>query len=365
MNYLWNATGLPSTQAATVSTGKLASYPDVSLLNAANIASVEKWQANMDFGYSTSMYLLRPAMVNANNNRLAIVHHGHVGMSNRFSDGIGTLTDHLLQNGFTVLEMEMPLTGWNTQTTFKLPSGTAKLTNHNQMVTTLEGQNGSSLRFFLEPVVQGINKFIQTTPNFTDVSMFGISGGGWTTTLASAIDPRIKVNVPVAGSLPLSYRNAYAAAQGYGYNDDAEQTLGTMYVRHAGYMDLYALDGYGVGRKSIQLNNQYDNCCFYGMSSRTYATNVQNAVAATNAGNWSFYLDTTDNTHQISSHAVYDVIDPASAFRLPSPLRRPSTNSLTPSLKRPRPAGGTILRTMVRRRFPAAEEWSNFPGGKA
>lgn len=308
VNYLWNGRGLPTKAATTVSTGSLDSFSDVSLLNPGNIASVDKWQANMDYGYSTSMYLLHPVNT-SNEQRLAIVSHGHVGMSNRFCDGIGTLTDHLLQNGFTVLEMEMPLTGWNNQTSFNLPSGTVNLTDHNQMVSTLEGKNGSSLRFFIEPVMQGINKFIQTTPNYTDISMFGISGGGWTTTLASAIDPRIKLSVPVAGSLPLTIRNAYAAAQGYGYNDDAEQTLPAMYINKATYEDLYVLGGYGTGRKEIQLNNQFDNCCFYGVSSSTYATNVSNAVAATNAGAWNFYLDKSVNTHQISSDAVYNVID--------------------------------------------------------
>jgi autotransporter-associated beta strand protein len=326
VNYLWNGRGLPTAAASTVSSGNLASYSDVSLLNSTYISSVEKWQANMDFGYSTSMYLLHPAVTNSNTQRLAIVHHGHVGMSNRYCDGIGTLTDHLLQNGFTVLEMEMPLTGWNSQTSFNLPSGTQNLSSHNAMVSSLEGQNGSSLRFFLEPVVQGINKFVQSNPNYTDVSMFGISGGGWTTTLASAIDPRIKVNVPVAGSLPLTIRDAYAAAQGYGYNDDAEQELAAMYINKATYEDLYALDGYGPGRKSIQLNNQFDNCCFYGVSSQTYATNVSNAVAATGAGSWKFYLDTTANTHQISSNAVYNVMDPALGIS-PAKPSAPAINS--------------------------------------
>ena len=53
----------------------------MSLLNPADIARVEEWQANMDYGYSTTMYLLHPAATNANNNRLAIVHHGHAGYS--------------------------------------------------------------------------------------------------------------------------------------------------------------------------------------------------------------------------------------------------------------------------------------------
>ncbi|MCC6125788.1 MAG: autotransporter-associated beta strand repeat-containing protein [Pirellulales bacterium] len=321
VNYLWGGAGLPVNKLPTstvVYSGGGTLPADLKTLDVANIAAAEKWQANIDFGYSTSMYLLRPVNT-ANANRLAIVHHGHVGFSGRFNLGTGTLTDHLLKNGFTVLQMQMPLMGWNTQTTFNLPSGTVTLSNHNAMVSTLEGQGGSSLRFFLEPVVQGINKFVQQTPNYADISMFGLSGGGWTTTLAPAIDARIKLSVPVAGSLPLTVRDAYAAAQGYGYNDDAEQDLPAMYVDRAGYLDLYALSGYGAGRKQIQLNNRYDSCCFYGISGQTYADNVKNAVAATGAGSWDYYLDTTVNQHQISSNAVYNVIDPALGISPPKP----------------------------------------------
>ena len=32
--------------------------------------------------------------------------------------------------------------------------------------------------------------------------MVGLSGGGWTTTLASAIIPDIKLSIPIAGSIP-------------------------------------------------------------------------------------------------------------------------------------------------------------------
>ena len=32
--------------------------------------------------------------------------------------------------------------------------------------------------------------------------MIGLSGGGWTTTLYAAIDPRVRLSFPVAGTLP-------------------------------------------------------------------------------------------------------------------------------------------------------------------
>lgn len=33
----------------------------------------------------------------------------------------------------------------------------------------------------------------------------GLSGGGWTTTLAAALDPRIDLSIPIAGSIPCNF----------------------------------------------------------------------------------------------------------------------------------------------------------------
>ena len=35
--------------------------------------------------------------------------------------------------------------------------------------------------------------------------MMGLSGGGWTTTLAAALDPRIDLSIPIAGSIPCNF----------------------------------------------------------------------------------------------------------------------------------------------------------------
>ena len=128
IDYLWGKTGLPTGKlptSTTVYSGSGALPGDLAGLDAANIAAAERWQANMDFHFSTTMYLLHPANT-GNARRLAIVSHGHCAdYDSRFNAGIGRLIDHLLKNGFTVLSMQMPLHGWNKQTSFQLPSGTA------------------------------------------------------------------------------------------------------------------------------------------------------------------------------------------------------------------------------------------------
>ena len=45
--------------------------------------------------------------------------------------------------------------------------------------------------------------YIEQIYGDVNISMCGFSGGGWTTTIAAAIDPRIKNSFPVAGSLPV------------------------------------------------------------------------------------------------------------------------------------------------------------------
>jgi hypothetical protein len=40
------------------------------------------------------------------------------------------------------------------------------------------------------------------TLGYKHVVMFGLSGGGWSTTIAAAVDSRITLSIPVAGSVP-------------------------------------------------------------------------------------------------------------------------------------------------------------------
>ena len=63
IDYLWGGAGLPAGKLPTVTavySGSGALPADLAGLRAANIARAERLQANMDFRYSTGMYLLAP-----------------------------------------------------------------------------------------------------------------------------------------------------------------------------------------------------------------------------------------------------------------------------------------------------------------
>jgi len=254
-----------------------------------------------------------------------IIHQGHQG---KLTDGISTLANRLLKQGFSVLLMQMPVVGWNTDNTFKTPEGVVTIgkrgtMGHNQMVSELEDRGGSTLRFFIEPVTVGINYFIKRNPGYQDISMVGLSGGGWTTHIAAAVDSRINLSFPVAGSYPLYLRPYYSGSLG-----DAEQCLPALYKERASWLDLYILGGYGRGRKQIQILNQFDTCCFFGVGYKTYAELVSNIVTILGHGQWKCVLDSSHKQHQISQWSIEKVIEPA--------LTGSKTDAGAKSSKRPR-----------------------------
>ena len=175
---------------------------------------------------------------------------------------------------------------------------------------------------------QGVNYFQSVTPNAGPVSMIGISGGGWTTSMAAAVDTRIKLSVPVAGSEPLYCRNADPASIG-----DTEQCYAPMYDENiapngsgggvATWLEIYALGGYGEGRKQIMVTNLYDYY-FSGHFADSFKGIVSNVVSnELGQGEWDYFLDDTHGSptnpeHIISPYVQTNVILPA-MLSIPEP----------------------------------------------
>jgi hypothetical protein len=132
---------------------------------------------------------------------LVIYHHGH---DEPFTAGLRTIT-HFLEEGCDVLALSMPLTGRNSQ-----PSSTWKesdrwqLSTHNAL-ELLESPDFSPLSYFVEPTLAALNHALSRS-DYARIGMIGISGGGWTTTIYAALDPRVQGSYSVAGSLPLFLR---------------------------------------------------------------------------------------------------------------------------------------------------------------
>ena len=62
------------------------------------------------------------------------------------------------------------------------------------------------MKFFLEPIILTIN-YATEVLKYDKIVMMGLSGGGWSTTIAAAVDPRIQLSMPTAGSIPCEFKH--------------------------------------------------------------------------------------------------------------------------------------------------------------
>ena len=236
--------------------------------------------------------------------------------TNKGDGGIQRTTKALLAQGYGVLVLSMPRSS-PANSSLSDP-GTCRLGNHGDMFNL--SITGNALKFFVEPVIVSLNYLSQW--NYSDFSMLGLSGGGWTTNLAAAIDMRIKLSLPVTGGVPM-----YLRAESY--NHDLEQYVAQFYGSSqppvtgvAGYLDLYLLGSRGPGRRQIQILNRRDNCCFgegqhqasvlgvgYEAALRTYEARL-NTFAPLVKGSFEVVIDEVAAYHTISDYAINAVILP-------------------------------------------------------
>lgn len=126
------------------------------------------------------------------------------------------------------------------------------------------------------------------------VAMTGLSGGGWQTIVLSALDPRVRVAVPVAGYTSLPARVEHCADVG-----DVEQVppdLGAI----ADYPDLTAML---APRPALLILNEHDDCCFRtDRTRREIFDQVRPVYAAAQAGErLQLYSNTRPGTHNFGA----------------------------------------------------------------
>jgi dienelactone hydrolase len=320
VNFIWTG-GLPKTLPAVARGVDLPA--EAIAIDPGNVASVDRLDANVSgWNFHAFTYLLYPTN-RSNADRVVIVHQGHAGTT---ESGVGAAANHLLQNGFTVALMQMPLFGWNTDRAAEIPGrGRITFRDHGQIIyKTALNDDGQGFRLFLEPIVQTINHVEANMKGLKEIGMVGLSGGGWTASMAAAIDPRIKLSAPIAGSAPLYHRNVDPSSIG-----DPEQYFLPLFREDiaadgngggiATWTEIYALGGYGKGRHQIQVTNEFDSCCFSGRFADKYKTIVADTVQSLGAGKWEYLLDSTHNAHLISRHAIANAINPLFDIAKPTP----------------------------------------------
>ena len=261
-----------------------------------NLKRIDRLTVEMEYGINSVSYLFIPEQ---SNEKLILYHQGHGG---DFLLGKDTI-QFFLDRNFTVLAMSMPLLGMNNQPVVEIDGlGEMKLISHNQF-RLLEANNFNPMKLFLDPIQINLN-FLDKEYNFERYSMLGLSGGGWTTVVYSAIDGIISDSFSVAGSMPF-----YLRVDGRDMGD-YEQTNIELY-QNVNYLELYILSAYGDGRKHVQIFNKDDPCCFSGNGYETYEFIIKDKISQLGKGNFQILIDDTHNEHKISDHTlkfVYEMI---------------------------------------------------------
>lgn len=260
------------------------------------VAGIDRLTFAMDFGFESIVYRFRPASPGRG---VVLFHQGH--RPEGFA-GSADLIDELLGAGHTVFALSMPLTGDNPRPEVELPRhGPLRITTHNQM-ELLRPETGHPIRYFIQPVIDVLDHAESTLPG-EDLFMVGLSGGGWTTTMAAALDPRIRASYPVAGSLPFFLMSG--ALDGWG---EFEQFDSRTY-EVANYLELYVLAASGAGREHVPIYNEFDPCCYFGTGMWRFDDTVRARVEAIGEGGFEVLIDRTHREHAISAFALGRILE--------------------------------------------------------
>lgn len=256
--------------------------------NISNLKQIDEITITMKHDVNSIAYLFHPKNPN---NQLIVYQQGHSG---DFYNGIDSI-ETFLDDGFTVIAFAMPLLGNNNNPIFEHDSfGMIKLIDHDQL-PMLQTNSFSPIQFFVEPIMISLN-YLDKNYSFDSYNMVGISGGGWTTTVYSAIDDRIDDSFSIAGSYPIYLRYQPKNLGDY------EQLESELY-NVANYLDLYILSSIGQNRTHTQIFIKDDPCCF-GDGEYLHYDKILTDHIATLDGSFKIIEDDSIHAHKISENIL-------------------------------------------------------------
>lgn len=271
------------------------------LFPAETTAEHKELRVELPLGFVGIVDLIKPRRWNGD---VFIMHHGH--KVDEWRERGRDIVERLLAEGYLVVAISMPGTGKNVtpeivetnEGPVDLRRKTQSSTREHRLYVKLRSKTFSPLVLFLRPILAATN-YVAATYKPAHIMMTGLSGGAWATTVYAALDERIEGSFPVAGTWPL-----YAYDIGKeSYLDDYEPAEPYL-LSIANYLELYVLGSIGPGRRQIQISNQFDPCCFFGLIGRTYQPYVKQALAKLGyPGNWDLVILDHDK-HEISPEAI-------------------------------------------------------------
>lgn len=280
---------LPARQPDLIEPG--VNYPDWQY--APNLARIDRLTINLEWGLTSVAYHFIPTIAN---NQLLIYHEGHQAT---FGDR-RELIEAALSRGFAVVAFDTIMQGHNNRPDVVYKGRVWHLFDHGQLEYLTPAQ-GHPIRYFLDPVIISLNYLDDL--GYTHISMAGLSGGAWVTTLVAALDERIENSYPVAGSQPLFLFDGLINRWG-----DWEPMTADIYSI-ADYDDLYVM-GTTANRRQLQILMRYDPCCYSGLGWKRYYDEVRGR----SEGRWDLFNDESIAAHDISAAAIERILGELEAF---------------------------------------------------
>ena len=296
VEHLWKGAGTPTSVPQI--------EPDVTVadLDPLPHAGVDRATLTMAHSLTATSYLVHPRDPVPGRFAVFLAGHGN-GRKPVYHLPQLAVMRTLLDRGYRVAAVDMPLQGWNSTTMDPPPGGgppPGDPASHERFAG-YERDDFCAATYFLDPVLTLVNYAEQLGP-LTEVVTVGFSGGAWTTVLHAAVDPRVTMSVQIAGTWPFYLRPTPAEHPNFGDWEQRRESLPGLYDI-AGYLDLYLLGVAGSGRRQLQVLNRFDPSCFPGVGYRSYAQPVRDRARLL-GGDWEVLDDATHATHQISPYAV-------------------------------------------------------------
>ena len=214
----------------------------------------------------------------APNQCLLIYHQGHAGSPYSFPY-FEKLKTHIFAQGCDVLALSMIGRGFN-QGPVSFPATMNGELVHLDAKEASKHESYASYHDPNHPLLSPLSLFLtgnhaiigHVSRRYPQVKMVGISGGGWQTTLTSALFTDIDESYSFAGTLPLDFR---AAKKNKG---DFEQVGASLWNQYD-YWHFYWLATYDSNQEQTrthhQLFNANDTCCFSNPAAADFVSTVQ------------------------------------------------------------------------------------------
>ena len=267
-----------------------------------NLDKIDKLIYEMESGINSISYHFKPLN---KKNKLIIIHEGNRG--NYYSKKeLGNFSNskkeinYFLKKGFDVFALSLPLQGINNRPEVYVKNiGIIKLDKTFKLKFLDQTYKSHFIRYFLEPI-EALTDYAKNYFDFENISMVGISSGGWVTMLSSATNENIQFSFSVAGSLPLSLQNS-----DIGNSKVFFEQIDPSFYKEFNYLDLYLLSSTTTKNKYFtQIFNKHDSVRFNGERYKLYEKDVKKIVKYFGYGNFEIYIDENNYGHKISRRTL-------------------------------------------------------------